>query len=174
MPESDTPLRGDVLRVDRGAYHHYGIYISDALVVQLGGRIMDKPRATIQGVAIEAFAKGGRIQVVRQEGFDRQGSVERALWLMEHPPRMQYHLFGYNCEHVARWCATGRIECSQTRNLLAFNSFSGLGFMFLVEHPKAWVIGVAQLLVGLLLMWLGNIATRQFEKHVLRGWRTAE
>lgn len=121
------PEPGDELRVDRGFYHHHGCYVGDGVVVQFGGRIKDKPHASIHYTSVADFAKGAQVKVVEHDELDRPAAVQRALWLVENPPPTTYHLFGYNCEHVARWCATGKIESSQAKGALTINSAPSAG-----------------------------------------------
>jgi hypothetical protein len=161
--------QGDELRVDRGFYHHHALYVGDGGVVQFGGRIRDKPHASIHYASVTDFRKGGQVKVVEHDELDRAAAVRRAQWLVENPPPTTYHLFGYNCEHVARWCATGKIECSQAKDLLTVNSFVGGGVVIFVEHPN-WIIGLAQLLFGLLVAWLSRGTTRKFEAHIRANW----
>jgi hypothetical protein len=166
MPNQSVTFQpGDELRVDRGLYGHHGIYVGNDWVVQFGGRIKDKPHASIHCLPLTEFAKAGQPKVVEHQELDRAQAVRRTLWLLEDPPPMQYHMFGYNCEHVARWCATGRIECSQARSALTLNLLSG-GGLLLLEHPVGWMLSLLQLIVGLFLAWLSRAPTRHFERHI--------
>ena len=105
MPnELETPIQpGDEICVGRwlGAYAHHGVYVGDGRVVQFGAGIKDKPRASVHLAWLEDFAKGGEVRVVAPRGSIIQASLERALWLLENPPPVEYHLFGHNCEHVS-------------------------------------------------------------------------
>jgi hypothetical protein len=96
--------------------------------------------------------------------------MNRAHWLVENPPPTTYNLLGYNCEHVAHWCATGNIECRQAKELFTVNSFMGGGLLLFVEHPHGWLFGLFQLLVGLFLLWLSRGPTRKFERHIHDSW----
>jgi hypothetical protein len=43
----------------------------------------------------------------------------------------------------------------------------GIGmFAYFFEHPSGWLIGLAQLLIGLFLAWLSRAPTRKFERHI--------
>jgi hypothetical protein len=170
MSDNSVILPGDELRVDRGFYRHHGFYVGSGAVVQLGGRIKDKPNASVHHVSYDEFAKRGRVNVVEHEQLDRAAAVRRALWLLENPPPTTYHLFGYNCEHVARWCATGKIESSQAKGAFAANSVMGGGLLVFVEHSHGWLFGLVQLIVGLFLAWLSRDATRKFEQHIRANW----
>ena len=172
MSDNEISLHpGDEVRVDRGFYHHHGMFIGGGVVVQFGGQIKDKPRASIRQAFVADFSKGAQVKVVEHEQLDRAAAVRRAMWLLENPPPATYHLFGYNCEHVARWCATGKIESCQAKDAFTVNTFVGGGLLLLVEHPHGLLIGLLQLLVGLFLAWLSRSSTRKFEEHVHANWR---
>lgn len=157
MPNENAILQpGDELRVDRGAYHHHALYVGNGNVVQFGGRIKDKRHASIHYASVTEFAKGAQVKAVPHDDVDRAAAVRRAQWLVNNPPPTTYNLLGYNCEHVARWCATGNIECRQAKELFTANSFMGGSLLLFVEHPGGWLFGALQLLIGLVLLWLSN------------------
>ncbi len=167
MQNAHDPQSGDVVRVDRGLYGHYGLYLGDGWVMQFGGRIADKPRASIHPATQEDFAKGSGVSVVTHEQrLDPAEAIWRAWWLRDNPPPMGYNLFGYNCEHFARWCATGRFESGQVDGALAFNSLGGVGVALFVQHPRAWIVGLIQLLLTLLLAWISRAQLRRFQRHI--------
>jgi hypothetical protein len=172
MQDQNVTLQpGDELRVDRGIYHHHALYVGDGVVVQFGGRIKDKLHASIHYASVTDFRKGARVKVVEHDELDRVAAVRRAQWLVNNPPPTTYNLLGYNCEHVARWCATGNIECRQAKDAFTMNSFMGTGlFVYFYEHPTRWIIGALQLLIGLLLLWLSNGPTPKFEQHISANW----
>jgi hypothetical protein len=130
QPPTFSP--GDHLEVRRGwLYMHHGIYVSEDRVIQFGGRVSDKPRATIMAVPLAEFAKGGRMRVVREVGPRTDSRlrtaelpervVQKAEWLLEHHSEWlsrrswsRYNVFGNNCEHAATFCANyGRAESVQ-------------------------------------------------------------
>jgi hypothetical protein len=174
MPnELETPIQpGDEIGVGRwlGAYAHHGVYVGDGRVVQFGAGIKDKPRASVHLAWLEDFVKGGEVRVVAHEEIDRQASLERALWLLENPPPVEYHLFGHNCEHVSRWCATGRVESGQARDALVYNSFAGGGLLAFVEHPHGVLVGLLLLAAGAILAWLSRGPTRRFEWYLSENY----
>jgi hypothetical protein len=88
------------------------VYVDGGVVVQFGGRVKDKPHASIHYASVADFAKGAPIKVVPHDNLDRTAAIRRAHWLVENPPPATYNLLGYNCEHVACWCATGNVDCS--------------------------------------------------------------
>jgi hypothetical protein len=168
--QSVTLQPGDELRVDRGAYHHHACYVGNGAVVQFGGRIKDKRHALIHYASISDFRKGAQVKVVPHDDLDRAAAVRRARWLVENPPPTTYHVFGYNCEHVAHWCATGKIECRQAKDAFTLNSLIGGAVFAFLDHPNGWLIGLVQLLAGLFLAWLSRGSTRKFEQHIRANW----
>jgi hypothetical protein len=173
MSDKEVVLQpGDELRVDRGVYHHHALHIGRGVVVQFGGRIKDKRHASIHYASLTEFAKGSQVKVVPHDDVDPTAAVRRAHWLVDNPPPATYNVFGYNCEHVARWCATGQIECSQAKDAFTMNSFMGFGlFAYFYEHATGWIMGALQLLIGLLLLWLSNGPTCKFEQHIRENWQ---
>jgi hypothetical protein len=161
---------GDELRVDRGAYHHHALYVGDGVVVQFGGQIRDKSYASIHYASVADFRRDAQVKVVEHDELDHFAAVRRARWLVNNPPPTTYNLLGFNCEHVARWCATGNIECRQAKELFTANSFMGGGLLLFVEHPHGWLLGLFQLLLGLVLLWLSRGPTRKFEQHIRDNW----
>src|SRR6266436_7511930 len=51
-PVADSFGPGDHLRVWRRLYFHHGIFTGDDIVVQFGGRVLDKPHARISAVPL--------------------------------------------------------------------------------------------------------------------------
>jgi hypothetical protein len=116
---------GDHLRVWRGLYFHHGIYTGDNIVVQFGGRVLDKRHARISEVPIAEFERCGRGRLVEHGVHKWPGiydlppadSVERivarAPGLVKHSPPGTYSIFGRNCESIANWCVCGYGESNQ-------------------------------------------------------------
>jgi hypothetical protein len=114
---------GDHLRVHRRRYGvpytHHAINFPDCQVIEFGGSTKDKPALAIEYGAFEIFAKQDRVDVVRHDYHDPALAMRRAEWLVSCPPPRPYHGIGFNCEHVARWCATGwETESLQIRHKL--------------------------------------------------------
>jgi hypothetical protein len=138
---------GDHLRVWRPlgpfGYYHHGVYVDDDRVVQFGGRIRDKRKATIGAVPLRTFEDGGTAKLVRHRGrtwwaaprFDpiaRDVTVRRAERLVDANPEGLYDLFGYNCEQAANFCSTNSYESYQVRGYFAVRSFVDV-------HVGLWV-----------------------------------
>lgn len=133
--------QGSHLRVKRRCgYMHHGIYVNDNRVIQFGGRVKDKPQATIGPVTLAEFEGGGTAEVVKHgrnrkfwflvpslpEAQSAHLVIEQAEWLVANYSPGRYHLIGNNCENIANWCATGWYpESHQVR--------SGFGAMAMVQ-----------------------------------------
>jgi hypothetical protein len=166
MPLSEPPFQpGDQLRVRRRGYWHHGIFIREDRVIEFGGRILDKPNATIRSVPFDAFANGGIVERV-EHGEQRRllwmsvmdfpdlpadQVIDRAEWLVSQQfSRGLYQLIGANCEHVANWCKTGAAESYQSRSTFApFGTVALFGMLVLNKHPdvlrrlRPYVYGVS-------------------------------
>lgn len=55
---------GDIIRVDRGIYYHYGVYADDRTVYQYANRESNEisEKATVHCTTLERFARGGKVQ----------------------------------------------------------------------------------------------------------------
>lgn len=130
---------GSHLRVRRRwGYMHHGIYVNDDRVIQFGGRIMDKPQATVGAVSLAEFEAGGIAEAVVHGGRrtfflpslpDAQPAdkiIAQAEWLVANYSPGRYHLIGNNCENIANWCVVGWYpESHQVR--------AGFGVLALVQ-----------------------------------------
>lgn len=96
--------RGDHLRAGRpGAPHHDGIYLGNGYVVHLTGTSKAAARVRIDPLAL--FAAGRPVTVRPYTGnHDADAIIARALSQLG---AGNYHLLFNNCQHFARWCATG-------------------------------------------------------------------
>ena len=100
--------RGTVVKVWRGLYWHFAIYLGDGEVAELA-----KPfeGGNVRIVSLSAFNRGSRLQVVRFAGaFSKEAVARRAESLVG---SSGYDLFKWNCEHFAAWCATGFASSQQ-------------------------------------------------------------
>ena len=192
MTDEDAGPRftaGDHLRVWRPlgplGYYHHGIYINDGRVVQFGGRIRDKPRATVGAVPLSKFENGGTAKLVPHGGrtwwgtprFDaipRDVTVRRAERLVEAHPEGLYDLFGYNCEQAANFCSTNSYESYQVRGYFAVRSLVGMpvALYLAARHGKssrvATVAVALWLLSGLIPQALYQLQGERFMKKVGR------
>ena len=179
---TSTLKRGDHLSVRRSwGYQHHGVYISEDRVIQFGGRICDKPEATIGEVTLEEFADGGTGEVVQHPGAGRPFGlswlppadppdliVQRAEWLLAHHPTRRYNLVGWNCEHAANFCMNEYTESLQARRF--FQLKVGLDFAL-------FLYVTARRCRGKTLVWawpvvlLSFATTSLYHIHIRRFWR---
>jgi hypothetical protein len=153
MRSAFTP--GDHLRVRRPVgptgYYHHGVYIGDGEVVQFGGGVRDKPRATVGTVSVEDFEGKGCAELVplggrtwwgapRFDAIPREVTVRRAKHFAEIHPEGLYDLLGYNCEQAANFCSTNSYESYQVRGYFAVRALVGvpiaLWLMHWSTHPR--------------------------------------
>lgn len=169
---------GDHLRVRRRGYFHHGIHVGDDQVVQFGGGVFDKRNASIDRFSIETFARCGAVSVVPHEDHDTGMTVRRATWLLKNPPPQSYNLVGFNCEHVARWCATGwETESLQTRGVFKAKTVVGwplLWWMAWHARTKRPLPGrrivIAYEAFSLWLLWQYHNEIRHFNEHIRENW----
>jgi Lecithin retinol acyltransferase len=194
MEGSDAASRftpGDHLRVWRPfgpiGYYHHGIYIGDAQVVQFGGRINDKPRATVGTVSLADFERKGCAKVVplgghtwwgapRFDAIPRDVTVRRAKRLADTHPDGLYDVFGYNCEQAANFCSTNSYESYQVRGYFAVRALVGIPvarwLMNLRTQPKWLRFGKCALILwlptGILPHFVRDRRGEQFMRQVGR------
>jgi hypothetical protein len=114
---------GDVIYADRGLYRHYGIYNTDKSVIHFSpdrGKETDAQNAYIRETSLAEFSKGDipRVDTTVFAVFPPEEIVRRALYLAG-TNRGEYNLLFFNCEHFARWCATGELESKQVKKGVA-------------------------------------------------------
>ena len=140
--------RGDHIRAGYPwTARHDGIYLGDGLVIHLTGGTPDggKAAARVQTDSLARFAGGRPVTVRRYSGaHDPEDIVDRA---MSRLGEGNYNLIFSNCQHFARWCATGDHESDQVRSVAAT---TGTVVTPLVATAlTATVIGPAGLVAGL-------------------------
>lgn len=192
---------GSHLRVKRRfGYYHHGIYVSDDEVIQFGGRILDKPTATVGAVSLTCFERGRVAEVVEHgrtrpwwtllwprppwlpEADPPEIVIRRARWLAENHPARRYNLVGYNCEHAANFCATGwYTESHQVRTMFGINALLTLPISYRFgKRPKTppstrwYVFAVVKMLVTLTTIPLYNWSIRRFWRDIGFRWREYE
>ena len=117
--------KGDVIRVNRGAYAHYGIYVE----TEDGGHVIhytgDNSHSDFKGVvretSVKEFLDGSDKFYVCSfdpeeypEIYSGEETVARARSKIG---EKSYNLFSHNCEHFAVECKTGQEKSSQTEIL---------------------------------------------------------
>ncbi|MCC6698825.1 MAG: lecithin retinol acyltransferase family protein [Candidatus Hydrogenedentes bacterium] len=108
--------RGDHIRVRRKGYWHHGIDCGDGTVIHYEGELFHYRDARVRKVTLAEFAKGGTVRVVPETGtYEPDIIIERAESRMD---ECRYSPLLNNCEHFARWCATGFQESRQVERAL--------------------------------------------------------
>jgi hypothetical protein len=117
------PREGDVIYVNRIFYKHYGVYNNDQSVIHFSpdsGKEINSRDASIRETSLAEFLKDGEAEVDRSvcAAFPPEEVVYRARSLVG-KGRGEYNLFFNNCEHFARWCASGEMESKQVQTGVA-------------------------------------------------------
>jgi hypothetical protein len=111
--------KGDVIYADRGLYQHYSIYDSDNRVIHFSpdkGVEISAENARIRKTTLAEFLKGDGLHVDRTiRTHFPPGEVVRRARSLAGKLRGEYNLLFFNCEHFARWYATGEMESEQIR-----------------------------------------------------------
>lgn len=124
----DQCRAGDMIRVKLGPLYHYGIFVSDAEVIQFGhpqhDRNAENPGRDIRIFAASAseFAAGNMIEVAHMDFKERLKRFSRAKTVRLARARIGengYDILHNNCEHFANMCVFGRKICLQTDKITA-------------------------------------------------------
>ncbi|HUZ56022.1 MAG TPA: lecithin retinol acyltransferase family protein [Streptosporangiaceae bacterium] len=145
---NDQPYRrGDHLRAGNpGSPHHDGIYLGDDLVIHLtGGEGGGKANARVRIDTLALFASGRPVTVrPYAEHHDPDAIIARAMSKLGEGG---YHLIFNNCQHFARWCATGDHHSEQVTSAAATTGTVGVPVITAVVGFN--VVGSAGLVTGL-------------------------
>jgi Lecithin retinol acyltransferase len=173
---------GDHLRDHRRRfgvpYTHHAIKVRDEQVVEFGGSTVNKAAMGIGYAPYERFTTGLRVDVVHHDGHDAALAIRRAEWLVSCPPTRRYNGIGFNCEHVARWCATGwETESLQIRHGIFGGKylFVGLPLVFWLAWAQrtnrrlpnwAWLIVGANVAATIVTQHHYHGEIRHFNEHI--------
>jgi len=146
-PGSGAFQRGDHLRAGYpGGVHHDGIYFGNGYVIHLcappGG---GKAGACVRMDTLAVFAAGRPVAVRPYAGnHDPEAIVARAVSRLGYG---NYHLVFNNCQHFARWCATGEHVSEQVDSVTA--ATGSIATPALAASVGINVVGSAGLVTGL-------------------------
>jgi hypothetical protein len=143
----DPYRRGDHLRAGNpGSPHHDGIYLGDNLIIHMtGGEAGGKANARVRMDSLAVFANGRPVTVrPYAEGHDPEAIIERAKSRLGDGG---YHLIFNNCQHFARWCATGDHHSEQVTSVAA--TAGTLGVPVIAATVGFNVVSSAGLVTGL-------------------------
>lgn len=116
---------GDHIYARRLGYTHDGIDCGDGIVIHRSLVDGTKSGAMIRRSSIEEFSRGAEVHL-RDYGtrLSREETVARAESMVG---QSGYHLMIDNCEHFARWCATGEYESEQVQVAVSATGVAGVG-----------------------------------------------
>lgn len=154
---------GDHLVVSRRFYSHHGIYVGRGMVIHFFSSLKQKLKAIVRRDSLEDFCDGGSYCVVPYSRSSKSATVlRRARDLLG---TASYCLITNNCEHLARFCKTGRKISYQVRRFCQGMCFGAAGApLFLLKKARTlfWLLGAASIgaLTGGLVLygihrWLG-------------------
>lgn len=132
MFKNTKPVYGSVIRVNRGFYYHYGIYVSDDEVIHFAsikpGHELDPNEAEIISTPLSAFLRDGVLEVKELDINEKKQvrSPEQVVkYARSRLGTKGYNIITNNCEHFANECLYGKKESEQV-NLV----FDLLGSIF--------------------------------------------
>jgi hypothetical protein len=126
LPDDQPYQRGDHIHTGTpGGLHHDGIYLGDNLVIHLtGGEGGGKANARVRIDSLAVFACGRPVTIRRYAGHhDPDAIIARAMSKLGEG---NYHLVFNNCQHFARWCATGDHRSEQVTSVAATTGTVGV------------------------------------------------
>lgn len=122
---SRKPVCSDQIRVNRGLYYHYGIYLDDNNVVQFGtedGVEISPKNARVMIVTLEKFLNGGECEVrdyTKEEETKKRKPTEIVNYALAHLGEGGYDLIKNNCEHFANRCVFGESVSQQVDDIMS-------------------------------------------------------
>jgi hypothetical protein len=145
--EIPVPQRGDHIRAGLpGRPHHDGIYLGDGSVIHLVGTTGEgKTGARVQIGTLAQFADGRPVSVRHYASSqDPEAVIARA---MSRLGEGNYNLIFNNCQHFARWCATGDHLSEQVNSAVAVTGT--IATPLIAAAAGTSLIGSAGLVYGL-------------------------
>ena len=138
MDDPNDPVPpGTHIYVTKGngvTYQHHGIYVGNNRVVHYYGTTKSKAEASIQETTLEVFLQGNHDKENRYYFMDHQNSYMPEEIVRRARSRIgqrNYQLWGRNCEHFARWCASGNGTSTQVETMgIAVVAASVVGGIF--------------------------------------------
>jgi hypothetical protein len=123
--------KGDVIYVNCRLYKHYGIFNTPQSVIHFAPRGASKTKedAVIQETTLEKFADGSPVSIIE---FQPDASLPADEIISRARSRLGedgYNFFTNNCEHFARWCATGKSESKQVTKAFIITEIIAAGIV---------------------------------------------
>ena len=146
--KTPVPKNGDVLRVNRGLYSHYGVYVDGGHVIHYTGATGPNDfNGIVRETSLDEFLNGAKNfnvcnfpeHPLNLPAVRTKSPLAKILQFVRVLKLMDYHLYsgdeaverarsklgqgGYNlalnnCEHFAVWCRTGVKDSSQVNHIL--------------------------------------------------------
>ena len=146
--ELKEPVLGDMIRVKVGSIYHYGIYVSDAEVIQFGLSPSRRIGLSDADVAvcisnIDDFLADGFLEIGVPERKDKKRfSPKKTVEIARaRVGEKGYNIIYNNCEHFAYECFCGEKICSQTADVRAFFKKLPVVDVYVAEIPAEGEIG---------------------------------
>lgn len=122
----ENPKFGDQIRVNRGLYYHYGIYISNDEVIHFASLIpgyeTSPEHASVCNTSLDIFLKGGILECANysKEEMDKKRTPNEIVeYAKSKIGEKGYDLLKNNCEHFSNECVFGYKKSSQVDNVLS-------------------------------------------------------
>jgi hypothetical protein len=116
--------KGDLVKVNRGLYYHYGLALDEVNIINYRGEhddsILQPELVKIIISPLDDFLLGGSLEIEEVEEKGRDKSVETALSFLGESKffGQNYDVINNNCEHFARYCVTGENVSYQSDTLV--------------------------------------------------------
>ncbi len=112
---------GDLIRVKLGSIHHYGVFVSEAEVIQFGLPPADLAKIRPEEIRvlstdIDVFSCGQIVEKAELTPAEERRRIPRQETVRRARARIGeagYDLLHNNCEHFARDCVFGEARCEQ-------------------------------------------------------------
>ncbi|MBQ7168742.1 MAG: lecithin retinol acyltransferase family protein [Synergistaceae bacterium] len=111
---------GDVIKVNRTLYAHYGVYVGNGRVIHYTDEGGGDFKGKVQETSLATFLDGADGYFVceldpddYEQIYSPEDTVKRAR---EKLGEEDYNFFTHNCEHFAVWCKTGEARSSQVED----------------------------------------------------------
>ena len=143
-----SPRFGDIVRVEAGQFYHYGIYVSDAEIIQFGPTpdarhsLLDRDIRVITS-DVAGFLKGGFMEVAsfslseKLKAAQPKEVVERAR---REIGTGGYDVLNNNCEHFVNGCVFGQKSSEQVDSVRAFWKNLPLLDVYVAAQPADVVV----------------------------------
>ena len=118
---------GDVIKVNRALYAHYGVYVGDKRVIHYTDEGGGDFKGMVQETSLESFLAGADGYFVVELDPDEYEHIyspkETVKRARDKLGEEDYNFFTHNCEHFAVWCKTGEDRSAQVSAFNPVNIF---------------------------------------------------